>query len=66
MANYSGEDVKRLAQFVLDHGSREIDISRGRCGSWYCRYCLEYENSEGKINHKSSCIAKVAQDVLTP
>ena len=63
---YSKADVERVARYVINNGTVDIDLGGGRSthGREYCTDCGVYETG-GTINHKHDCIVKVAQDLLT-
>lgn len=60
-------DVKALAEHVLaDSHAFDRSGSRTHDGLMYCTGCGEYDYEDGKgIDHKMSCVTKIAQDVLT-
>ncbi len=60
-------DVKALAEHVIaDSHARDSSGNRTHDGLRYCTGCRAYDYEDGSgIEHKTNCVTKIAQDVLT-
>lgn len=58
---FNVDDVKKLAQYALDH-----HVTQNNNGADWCSDCgCDLNSRTGEGHHKLDCITKVAQDVLT-